>query len=96
VGKSSRRNSRQRGWSETVLYNVGWPRYKIGAVAEKKRYQLWAESIRDIGILFLVFAPLDTLILGERGKWLDWLIATLVAVVGYLLIEKGVRMESGR
>lgn len=63
-------------------------------MADKTRYTLWAESLRDIGILCLVFAPLDTLFLGVRGDWADWLLAVLLAGLGYLLIEKGVRMES--
>jgi hypothetical protein len=28
-------------------------------VAGKQSYELWAEAIRDVGILLLVFAPLD-------------------------------------
>jgi hypothetical protein len=62
-------------------------------VADKTRLKLWAEALRDIGILFLVFAPLDTLLLGEHGHWTDWLLAALIACLGYLLIERGVRME---
>lgn len=57
-----------------------------------KRHELWAEAIRDIGILFFVFAPLETLLRKERGSWLDWLIAGSIAILGLLFIEKGVRM----
>jgi hypothetical protein len=59
-----------------------------------KRHELWAESIREIGILFLVFAPLDTLLRFKDRSWIDWLIAILVALVGWALIEVGVAMES--
>ena len=60
----------------------------------KKRHELWAEAIRDIGILFFVFAPLDTLLRMSFGIWdWHWLIAVAVAILGLLLIEKGVRME---
>ncbi len=45
----------------------------------KQRHELWAEAIRDIGILLLVFAPLDTLFRAGRGTWVDWLIALGVA-----------------
>jgi hypothetical protein len=57
-----------------------------------KRHELWAEALRDVGILFLVFAPLETLLRKERGGWLDWLVAGTIATLGLLLIEKGVRM----
>jgi hypothetical protein len=60
----------------------------------KGRHVLWGEAIRDIGILFLVFGPLDTLIVPESRRWWEWLIALGLAVLGYLLIEKGVSMES--
>jgi hypothetical protein len=63
-------------------------------VPEKQRHQLWAEAIRDVGILFLVFAPLETLLRHEDRTWIDWLMAGAIALGGLLLIEKGVRMES--
>ena len=63
-------------------------------MAPKVKYELRGEAIRDIGILFFVFGPLDTLLLKEHGTWVDWLIALLVGFLGLLLIEKGVRMES--
>jgi hypothetical protein len=59
----------------------------------KKEHELWAEAIRDIGILFLVFAPLDTILKFEQRHWWDWLIAVGFAIGGGLLIRKGVRME---
>jgi len=61
-----------------------------------KRHELWAEALRDIGILFFVFAPLETLLRKERGLWPDWLIAGTIAILGLLLIEKGVRMGTIR
>jgi hypothetical protein len=63
-------------------------------VGGKKPYELWAESIREIGILLLVFGPLETLPRSERTGRKDWLIAFAVAILGLLLIVKGVRMES--
>ncbi len=60
----------------------------------KERHELWAEAIRDIGILMLVFAPLDTLLRARSGTWMDWLLAVVIGTLGLLLIEKGVRMES--
>jgi len=58
----------------------------------KARYELWAEAIRDIGILLFVFAPLDTLLRAGRVNFIDWLIAIGIALFGLLLIEIGVRM----
>lgn len=58
----------------------------------QKRHELWAEAIRDMGILFFVFGPLETLLRKERGSWVDWLIAAAIAMIGLLFIEKGVRM----
>jgi hypothetical protein len=57
----------------------------------KKRHELWAEAIRDIWILFFVFAPSETL-LRKGGSRLDWLIAAAIAIPGLLFIEKGVSM----
>jgi len=63
-------------------------------VGVKQRYELWAEAIRDIGILFLVFAPLDTLLSPEHRHWWEWLIAAILGAGGLVLIEIGIRMES--
>jgi hypothetical protein len=60
----------------------------------KQRYELWAEAIRDIGILFLVFAPLDTLLSPKNRPWWEWLIAALLGIMGWVLVDKGIRMES--
>jgi len=59
----------------------------------KQRYELWSEAIRDVGILLLVFAPLDTLLRIGRGSLIDWSIAVTFAFLGLALIEIGVRME---
>jgi len=58
----------------------------------KQSYELWAEAIRDVGILLLVFAPLDTLFKSGHGSGKDWLIAGGVAFLGLLLIAGGVRL----
>jgi len=60
----------------------------------KKRHELWAEAIRDVGILLLVFAPLDTLFRAGHGTWLDWLIALGVALLGLLLVGIGIKIEA--
>lgn len=60
----------------------------------KHPHELWAEAIRDVGILFIVFAPLDTLIKSGYGTRLDWLIAFGVALLGFGFLYIGVRMGS--
>jgi hypothetical protein len=63
-------------------------------VAGKHAYEIWGESLREVGILLLVFGPLDTVFKGGQGSLKDWLIAGAVALVGLILILIGVRMES--
>ena len=60
----------------------------------RQQYELWAEVLRDMGILFFVFAPLDTLLKTGRGNETDWLIAMAVAIIGLLFIFIGIRMGS--
>ena len=62
-------------------------------MAAKQKYQLWAEVLRDIGILFLVFAPLDTLLGCERRQWWKWMIGACLAIIGLVLINIGIKME---
>lgn len=61
-------------------------------VERKEPHQLWAEAIRDVGILFFVFGPLDTILKGDEGQ--NWLLASLIAFLGILLVTEGVRKES--
>jgi hypothetical protein len=67
--------------------------YKNSLMAERKRYELWAEAIRDIGILTLVFVPLDSLIRETPITRARLLMDIGFAILGLLLIEIGVRME---
>jgi hypothetical protein len=60
----------------------------------KPQYELWAEVLRDVGILFFVFAPLDTMFRAGRGATSDWILAGGVALGGLLLIWLGIKMES--
>jgi hypothetical protein len=61
-------------------------------VAGKKRYELWAEAIRDIGNLMLVFVPLDSLIRETPITRPRLLMVIGFAIFGLLLIEIGVRI----
>ncbi|MGB6474872.1 MAG: hypothetical protein WBF04_12515 [Candidatus Sulfotelmatobacter sp.] len=65
-------------------------------MAGKKSSELFAEVLRDIGILFFVFAPLDTLVKSGHLTQIDWVIAGGIAVAGLVLIDIGIRMGSGK
>ena len=54
----------------------------------------WAEVLRDMGILFFVFAPLDTLLKTGRGNGMDCWIAIAVAIIRLPFILVGVTMGS--
>jgi hypothetical protein len=57
--------------------------------------ELWGESIRDIGILLLVFAPLDTFV--QHGSHLnreEGVVLIAVAIGGALFVWLGVWLES--
>lgn len=56
----------------------------------RQRYELWGESVREIGILVLVFVPLDILISSGPPNWKNIL---TFAVVGLILIVLGVEIE---
>ena len=64
-------------------------------MAGKQKYELWAEAIRDIGILLLVFVPLDVFLRDGRLTRTEWLIGLGFAVLGLLIIEIGVRIGCG-
>jgi hypothetical protein len=63
-------------------------------VAGRQTYEVVGESLREIGILLTVFAPLDTLLLAAHGTGIDWLRAIGIAILGLVLLVAGVRMES--
>jgi hypothetical protein len=60
----------------------------------KPKSELYAETLREIGLLMVVFAPLDILFRAEHGTLSDWITAGTVAIVGLIFIEIGVRMEA--
>ncbi len=57
----------------------------------RQRYELWGESVREIGVLVLVFVPLDLLI--SPGAHPNWKIILIFGVVGLTLIVLGVEIE---
>ncbi len=63
----------------------------------KPRYELWGESIREFGVLVLVFVPLDVLVeyfkSGQRPDVHHWAIISGFAVAGLIAIIIGVEIE---
>jgi hypothetical protein len=59
----------------------------------KPEHELWAEALRESGILLAVFGPLETLL--RSGKGADWLIAAGVVFFGGASLALGVRVETG-
>lgn len=55
-------------------------------------HHLWAEAVRDIGILFAVFGPLDTIYAAQP----NWTAASLMCIGGFVVIYIGVLMEAER
>jgi hypothetical protein len=68
--------------------------FKNSLMAERKRYELWAEAIRDIGILTLLFVPLDSLVRETPITRARLLLVIGFAILELLLIEIGVRIGS--
>jgi hypothetical protein len=60
----------------------------------RPRYELQAETLRELGSLLLVFAPLETLIRSEKATSFDWLITSSLAVFGFILIAVGIDLEA--
>jgi hypothetical protein len=61
----------------------------IGSV--KTRIKLYGESVREIGVLMIVFVPLDAVFDGLRRLSTTNII--LYAVVGFMLVLIGTEME---
>lgn len=68
-------------------------RYKAVSVSGK-RASLWAEAIRDIGILLLAFGPLDLLLTRAHLTAGSWILSSIFVILGLVLIEIGVRIGS--
>ncbi len=62
-------------------------------MAQKERFELWAEVFRDIGLLLFVFGPLDTVLKEGKGTSDDWLLAGVIALVGICFMVAGVELE---
>ena len=63
----------------------------------KPRYELWGESLRELGVLILVFVPLDSVVeLIRNTGALDskhWWVVTGFGVLGFILMVLGVEIE---
>ena len=63
----------------------------------KPRYELWGESLRELGVLLFVFVPLDFLVeyfrAGARPDRQHWEIIGAFAAIGIMLMLIGVEVE---
>jgi hypothetical protein len=60
----------------------------------RMRLALWGESLREIGILLLVFVPVDSVIEANRSHdWRFWFSIVSAVIGGFWLIFKGISME---
>ena len=60
-------------------------------IDKRKAQQLLGETMRDIGILVFVFAPLDAFFQRERPGWFP---LALVVACGLLFIGLGIMLEA--
>jgi hypothetical protein len=51
-----------------------------------------AESLREIGVLFIVFGPLEGLLKSANLRIVDFLIALSIALLGGVLLTAGTRL----
>ena len=57
------------------------------------RFELVGESIREVGVLLLVFVPLDAIFSQGQFKLQTIIGLAILAVAGFALIVVGVRIE---
>jgi hypothetical protein len=62
-------------------------------VDRKKRHEAVGEVLRELGVLMLIFVPLDVIFKSERFTTLDLALAFGALVAGPILIEIGIRVE---
>ena len=51
-----------------------------------------AESLREMGVLFIVFGPLEGLLKSANLRIVDFLIALSIALLGGVLLTTGTRL----
>jgi hypothetical protein len=51
-----------------------------------------AESLREMGLLFIVFGPLEGLLKSANLRIVDFLIALSIALLGGVLLTAGTRL----
>lgn len=61
------------------------------------RYELWGESLREIGVLLLVFVPVDVLVEMLKDSHFNthehWIELSGAAVLGLILVLVGTEVE---
>jgi hypothetical protein len=58
----------------------------------RHRYELWGESLREIGVLLVVFVPLEMLLQPNAPP--RWTNMVIFAGVGFILIWFGIWIEA--
>jgi len=66
--------------------------YKIDSVA-RKRHEAWGETFREVGVLLLVFVPLDVYFRAGRLTTTDEVLTLGSVIVSLVLFEIGIRVE---
>jgi len=59
------------------------------------KHELVGATLREIGLLLVVFVPLDALIHDGKLNWLQSVICIGLLIVGLYCVHKGIRMEGG-
>jgi len=66
----------------------------VSAKEQALKLKLWGESLRDIGILLLVFGPLDALLHTGHITGKQWGFGIGSMIAGALMLWGGVEIES--
>lgn len=61
----------------------------------QRRYKLFGESMREIGVLLMVFVPLDATFQPEKLNLFVIICLALLEIGGWAILLAGVYLESG-
>jgi hypothetical protein len=62
---------------------------------QKSSAGLWGESLREIGVLLLVFVPVDGIIQSGTRDVNFWWRVPVAVIGGLILIWRGIKLECG-
>ena len=78
-------------------FTEGSEEFKIASVSTEergKKIKLWAEAFRDIGILLLVFGPLEALLKTSHITATEWYFGVGSMIAGGIILWFGVEVGS--